>query len=190
MGDSLEVQERSSKDGRTWKYLPVSLDPCNYAEDFRTKLLTLVRPEWEPAKLQYTVFDEGITNMLIGFFQEGKKKEDVVLLRVNGNGTEKMIDREAEVSAMLALNSAGMLPPLYLQTDNGLCYGFAQGRYISLDEMADETMMKRIARKMARLHAVPIPASLRGRQPQLWAKCDTWLKLAPREFDDPKKNEV
>ena len=34
--------------------------------------------------------------MLYGYYQEGKFSEDVVLLRVEGEGTELMIDRKQE----------------------------------------------------------------------------------------------
>ena len=185
-----KAQERSFDGGLTWKYLPSSVDPVDFVLDFRTKLLSSVRPNWDPEKVRHVVFDEGITNKLVAFHEEGKKKEDVVLLRLNGSGTENMIDREAEIMTILALNRAGLSPPLYFQLENGLCYGFAQGVYLSVDEMADEAMMKRVARNMARFHSVPVPLALQSRKPQVWAKCEEWMKIAPRRFDDPDKNEM
>ncbi len=190
MEDRLEVQVRSSTAGLTWKYLPLSLDLQTYTVDFRTRLLARVRPDWDPTKLKYTVFDEGITNTLIGFYEEGRKKEDVVLLRLNGNGTENVIDRASEVSTMIALHQAGMSPPLYYELKNGLCYGFVQGRFLSVDEMAEEGTMKKVARQLARLHAVPVPSSMQKRQPHIWEKLEKWIEIVPREFDEPEKNEM
>jgi len=42
------------------------------------------------------VITGGFSNHLYGFYQDGKFDEDVVLVRVNGTGTEHMVDREAE----------------------------------------------------------------------------------------------
>ena len=188
MDEPLKVQELS-KDGLTWSFLPVEVDPVKVVEDFRTKLLVHVRPQWNPDRLRSKVFDEGITNKLVGIYEEGKKAEDMVLVRLDGEGTSLFIDREAEIMVMLALNRAGIIPPVYCKVRNGMCYGFAPGRTITENEMSDEQMMKRIARAVARLHSVEIPPSLSNRQPQVWAKCEEWLEKAPSKFTDWEKDE-
>ena len=185
MGES----KRISKDGFTWTYLPVEVDWANFKEDFRAKLLPQVCPKWNPDRLKYMVFHEGLTNKLVGIYEEGKKAEDMVLVRLNGVGTSLFIDREAETIVMLALNRAGIIPPVYCKVRNGMCYGFAPGRTITENEMSDKQMMKRIARAVARLHSVEILPSLSNRQPQVWAKCEEWLEKAPSKFTDREKDE-
>lgn len=49
------------------------------------------------------VFTDGITNHLYGYYQDGKFKEDVVLFRVYGIGTEHLVDRQLEQKTMQVL---------------------------------------------------------------------------------------
>ena len=169
------------------KNLPIELNSANYVDAFRTKLLSVVRPNWNPDKLGHTVFTGGISNFLAGIYEEGRK--DMVMIRIDGQGTEIFINRTTETIVMVALNQAGLIPPLYCRLKNGLCYGFAKGRHFEVEEMQDRAMMRRTTRALAKLHAVEIPAPLRDQKPQVWAKCDEWLGLLPKEYTDPKKNE-
>lgn len=178
----------------SWKYLPdVELGLDTYLEDFKTHLLALVRPKWLPQNLTVKVFDEGISNKLVAIFDREKglkdSGEDVVLLRVNGLGTESFIDRNGEIVTMMRLNKAGLVPPVYCQLKNGLCYGFTPGRNISVEEMRDERMMLRIVQTMTKVHALEIPAYFNGGQPVLWKKMDNFLNIVPETFGDPEKDK-
>ena len=46
--------------------------------------------------LYFKVFTGGISNVLYGYYQDGRFSEDVVLFRIEGEGTELMIDRKQE----------------------------------------------------------------------------------------------
>lgn len=173
----------------SWKYLDVELDRVNYLEDFRTKLLPKVRPQWNPDNLGHKVFEEGVTNTLVGIYEK-PRKEDMVLLRINGEGTDLFIDRRGEILVMLALFKADLnVPPLYGQLRNGLCYGFVVGRNVTVEEMRSERMMRKLATVIARLHAVPLPDVLKDRKPQVWAKVEEWLEKVPTQFSDQQKQE-
>ena len=181
--------EEFPADKFTCKNLPIELSSATYVEDFRTKLLPVVRPHWNPDKLGHSVFSGGISNFLAGIYEEGKKNEDMVLIRIDGQGTEIFINRDSETVVMVALHRAGLSPPLYCRLKNSICYGFVKGRHFEVGEMRDGAMMRRTTRALAKLHAVEIPAPLRGQKPQVWAKCDEWLGLLPKEYKDPRKNE-
>lgn len=90
------------------------------------------------------VFGEGITNKLIGGYQGTSfaQAKDVVVIRVYGEKTDLIIDRNAEKLNMSELAEVGMCPPVYATFDNGLVYGFAPG--VTLDEktVRDETIWK------------------------------------------------
>lgn len=187
MADHTRAEQRT-KGGFTWKYAPIELNPTDFVQDFKTKLVSMVRPNWNPDSLGVRIFEDGVTNKLVGI-HERENQEDMVLLRLNGDGTENFIERELEMFVMLALNEAGLIPPVYLQLKNGLCYGFAPGRHVFVDEMSDEAMMRRNAHTIARLHAVEVPELLRQRKPQIWAKIDEWMGKVPGEFSDPEKNK-
>ena len=179
--------------GLSWKCLPkVEIGVDTYLEDFKTHLLSLVRPKWRPEGLGVKVFDEGITNKLVGIFDKEKglknSREEVVLLRINGLGTSAFINRTDEIVTIMCLNQAGLTPPVYYQLKNGLCYGFTPGRNVSVDEVREEKMMRRIVRTMVKLHALEIPAHFRDSQPVVWQKMDNFLKIVPETFGDPVKD--
>ena len=190
MDSVVEVQSG----GLRWKYLPeVELGFDTYLEEFKTHLLALVRPKWRAENLAIKVFEEGISNKLVAIFEREKglknSGEDVVLLRVNGQGTEAFINRKDEIVTILCLNEAGLVPPVYYQLKNGLCYGFTPGRNISVDEMREERMMKRIVQTMSRVHALEIPAHFQNGHPVLWKKMDNFLNIVPKTFGDSTKDK-
>ena len=53
-------------------------------------------PTCKEQKCLFKVFTGGISNVLYGYYQDGKYQEDVVLFRIEGEGTELMIDRKQE----------------------------------------------------------------------------------------------
>ena len=181
----LPDEERRSGD-LSWKYLDVELNPDNYVEDFRTKLLSKVRPHWVPDNLEYKIYEEGVTNMLVGVYEKSRK-DDTVLLRFNGTGTDYFINREQEIFIMSVLSKEGLCQPVYRQLKNGLCYGFAVGRHLTVEEIRSEKMMEKIAKTVARLHAVMLPQELKDRKPQIWVEVDDWLEKIPSQFSDQEK---
>ena len=71
-------------------------------------------------------FTGGITNKLIGC-QCKSDTQDIVLIRVNGKGTEVVVDRDSEVQLFRLLATHGCAPPLYAIFRTGLAYGFCPG---------------------------------------------------------------
>ena len=130
------LEQRRSGD-LSWNYLPVSLSSDHPAIliDFQTHILPLVRRHWSTDALRYRVFEDGVTNKLFGFYQVGQADDDMVLVRVNGEGRELFVDSRMEILVMLTLHRAGLNPPLYLVTRNGMCYGYIPGRALTWSEM-------------------------------------------------------
>ena len=140
MEEELLALEKRSESGLSWNYLPLTLERSSLSHTFTTKILPLVRPAWRDCHVQTKVFTEGITNVLLGFYvsREGSRdqeKDDMVLLRMNGAGTDVFLDRRAEILVMLSLHNADLVPPLYLELANGLCYGYIPGRPFTVDDM-------------------------------------------------------
>jgi hypothetical protein len=135
MEDSVGPLERRSESGLSWSYLPVTLERDSLTRVFRTHLLPVVRPAWKDFAVQTKIFTEGITNVLVGFYVSRDGKADMVLLRMNGEGTDSFVDRRTEILVMLSLHKAGLVPPLYLEVANGLCYGYIPGRPFTVDDM-------------------------------------------------------
>ncbi|KAI2564820.1 ethanolamine kinase 1, partial [Homo sapiens] len=84
------------------------------------------RPHWDPQEVTLQLFTDGITNKLIGCYV-GNTMEDVVLVRIYGNKTELLVDRDEEVKSFRVLQAHGCAPQLYCTFNNGLCYEFIQG---------------------------------------------------------------
>ena len=82
-------------------------------------------------------FKDGITNKLVGCYQK-PDQTDIVLVRVNGEGTETIIDREAEIRTFQLLSTAKCGPPLYAVFDNGMAYGFFHGQPLDEKIVRDE----------------------------------------------------
>lgn len=118
----------------SWKHLPIKLDRETIARDFRAYILPLIRPSWKDCTIKTKIFCDGITNSLFGFYAS-RDKSDLVLVRVNGEGTETFIDRHNEIVVMITLHKAGLIPPVYLQLANGLCYGYIPGRPFTTEDM-------------------------------------------------------
>lgn len=53
--------------------------------------------------------------------------QDCVLVRVYGERTELLVDRENEVRNFQLLRAHGCAPRLYCTFQNGLCYEYMQG---------------------------------------------------------------
>ncbi len=179
----------------SWKCLPgVQLKLGQPVQDFKQYLLPVLDEKWATRQLDSKVFDAGITNALYAIFDSEKglkdSGDDVVLVRLNGNGTDEIISRTDELVSMVTLHNSGLSPPVYAQCKNGLCYGFLPGRHLSPMEFTDSKFMRLNARVLARFHSVAVPTAFQDRPPLVWFKCDQWIKTAPHKFDDPVKQNL
>ena len=98
-----------------------------------------IKDDWKAENLREKVFSDGITNVLIGIFQEGKKS-DMVLVRIYGHGTDKIIDRQAEIDNMKLFQEKGCGPGLLATFKNGLAYPFLPGKTIKLEALSLDSL--------------------------------------------------
>ncbi|KAH0617131.1 hypothetical protein JD844_028822 [Phrynosoma platyrhinos] len=146
------------------------------------QLLSRLRPDWKPEEVTLKVFTDGITNKLIGCYK-GEEMDDVVLVRIYGNKTELLVDREEEVKSFRVLQAHGCAPKLYCTFSNGLCYEFMQGEALDPEHVCNPEIFRLIARQLAKIHAIHahngwIPKS------NLWLKMGKYFSLIPTEFVD------
>ncbi len=64
-----------------------------------------------------------------------KTSQRDILVRINGLGTENLIDRRKEIENMKLLSRFDVGPKVYCTFVNGLVYEFKPGREVSLGEM-------------------------------------------------------
>ena len=135
-----EFEQRSDGDIR-WVFAPITLGPSipQSMADIESKILPFVRPRWNPQSFGHCVFEEGVSNRLFGFFENTSTRgpnqaEDIVLVRINGEGREAFIDSRMEILVMLTLHRAALNPPVYLVAENAICYGYIPGTSLSADD--------------------------------------------------------
>ncbi len=158
-------------------------DPDHFRQD-ALGLATAVRGDWRGSDLRTKHFGNGVTNFLIGIYKEGDT-EDVVLVRVYGNGTEKFIDHDAELHHMEVLYAHGCGSNIYAKFHNGIAYALIPGRALTRDQVREPRVAKMIAENMARMHKI-VPHTIiseTNRSSKLWTMMKKFLSLAPDGAD-------
>uniref|UniRef100_A0AAQ5ZKR2 ethanolamine kinase n=1 Tax=Amphiprion ocellaris TaxID=80972 RepID=A0AAQ5ZKR2_AMPOC len=165
--------------------IPIFVDEQNVAEG-AMKLIKELRPAWDPSHVKTKLFTDGTTNKLVGCYVDDSQ-EDVVLVRVYGNKTELIVDRDNELKSFQVLHANGCAPRLYCTFQNGICYEFMQGDALGTQDVRDPSLLRLIAREMARIHAIHahngcIP------KPNLWIKMRKYFSIVATEFTDQASN--
>uniref|UniRef100_A0A3B4AQD5 ethanolamine kinase n=1 Tax=Periophthalmus magnuspinnatus TaxID=409849 RepID=A0A3B4AQD5_9GOBI len=159
--------------------IPVFVDEHNVTEG-ALKLIKELRPAWDTSDVKTKLFKDGTTNKLVGCYVDDSP-EDVVLVRVYGNKTELIVDRDNELKSFQVLHANGCAPRLYCTFQNGICYEFMEGDALGTQDVRDPSLCRLIAREMARIHAIHahngcIPKS------NLWIKMRQYFSLVATEI--------
>lgn len=96
-----------------------------------------------------------------------------LLCRVNGLGTEELLDRSRETHHMNELSKFGQGPKVYFTFNNGFVYSFLPGRCLRVDEMP--TFAPQIARQMFQFHQMDIDAPDRN-ESNLFRMTHKWFR--------------
>ncbi|XP_057369567.1 ethanolamine kinase 1-like [Daphnia carinata] len=110
-----------------------------------------LRSEWSFDKMKFQIFIGGITNQLIGVYQNDDHS-DTILVRVYGENTEQVIDRENEIKIMQLLYPLGLSSKIYAAFTNGLIYQYLVGRTLDEKSCYDPNIYPLVAQKMAEIH--------------------------------------
>jgi ethanolamine kinase len=123
------------------------------------KLISLIRPDWNSSNTRLVKFTEGITNAILGLFDNrtGDDESNGLVIKLFGAHTELFIDRQSELNSMIKLSKDGVLSQhILIQFNNGLIYEYACGKACSREDVRKENIAKLIAIKLAQFHSVPI----------------------------------
>ncbi|KAB0802137.1 hypothetical protein PPYR_04323 [Photinus pyralis] len=168
-------------------HLKLSVDENRLTEGAR-KIIEEIRPFWNLENVQFDVLTNGYTNKLIRCREENGPPHEAVLVRVYGNKTELMIDRNAEKRTILILNNLGLPPRLYASFENGLAYEYIPGRTLNCNTIRQPEIYKLIATHLAYMHKVQLPNDL-AKKPMLWEKLEDFFNMLPETFSDSAKHE-
>ena len=143
------------------------------------RLLRQLRPEWKQESIKFRAFEGGQTNSIIAV----SCHEETIVIRIYGDNTEKIINRELERKSLIKLNKYIGAPPVYAYFTNGLCCGYAEGRQVELHELHDPKMGYRIAKELARVHTIPV-SDEDSKQPLLYSVfLSSWLDQLPEKMN-------
>ncbi|XP_072905549.1 ethanolamine kinase 1-like isoform X1 [Hemitrygon akajei] len=156
------------------KHLEIFVDEQNLRNNIEA-LMKEVRPLWKSAEIKIKVFTSGITNKLVGCHVD-QDMEEVVLVRIYGNMTERFINRENEVKSFQILHAHHRAPELYCTFQNGICYEFIKGTVIDMWLLRNPSISRLIAKEMAHFHSVQ-PDGGHSSEPVLWKSLSMYLTL-------------
>lgn len=112
-------------------------------------LLTKIFPSWS-SEISVKRLTGGITNMLLSCCHVSTN--ETLLMRVYGQGTNLIIDRNREFVSHLVLNSIKLAPPIHARFSNGLIYGFLPGRSLEPHELSHKAIYPLIAQQLGNWH--------------------------------------
>lgn len=154
---SLEMAEEQGIDRILTEYTTHAVYMPEYTVDLESNLcndftqikslLVKIFPAWN-TDIKVKQLTGGITNMLLSCTHG----ENTLLMRVYGQGTNLIIDRNREFVSHLVLNSLHLAPPMHARFRNGLIYGFFPGRSLEPHEMSHPALYPLIAQKLGQLH--------------------------------------
>ncbi|PRP77647.1 ethanolamine kinase 1-like [Planoprotostelium fungivorum] len=142
----------------------------------------------------------GVTNKL---YNCGPPDNHGVLIRIYGNQSEILIDRDGELKNLVHIYKNGFAPKFYGFFKNGFVYGFFPGRdltpqgwyplaHVTCDlmvaDLQEGKFTEEIARQMALWHQQEVPSAPRD-EPSLFVKLNSWLSLVPTHYETPEKQK-
>jgi len=138
-------------------------------------------PEWKD--LKFTPQTDGITNTLVLVScPQGK-----AIVRVFGNGTEHIIDRNSEQKNFIFLSDNKLAAPIIGNFNNGFIHGYVEGSVFSVPEMSDPHKSILVAKKLGKWHSLEFPFPKKATVYDVIYK---WIDEAPVTFEDKKKNDI
>ena len=70
------------------------------------------------------------------------EENDVVLVRVFGQGTKLIIDRDTELLSIRILHAKELAAPIYCRFRGGIAYGFTKGKCLTAEDLMDENIQR------------------------------------------------
>lgn len=188
-------------------YVPVCINENDVIEGAK-QILTTIRSHWDLKFVQFKNFTDGITNKLIGCFYnpptfycnkiactntnsntvngypDVDDLNNVVLIRVYGNKTDLLIDREKEIENIKLLHSYQFAPSLYATFKNGLAYEFVPGITLNPDNVLQPELWSLVATRMAEMHRIVDAKGSSKPMPMLLKKMERFFALVPNRFSN------
>ena len=103
-------------------------------KDGASKVVSRLRPNWGSPDtcFKHKIFSDGLTNKLVGVYTSENRVQDMILVRVYGENSELMINRQSEIRNMKLLHASGCgTAELYATFCNGIAYQYLSGSVLT-----------------------------------------------------------
>lgn len=149
-------------------------------------IIKRIRPSWPLQQLHFKAFTDGRTNKLVGVWCPGHYT-DMVLIRVFGNNSDLLIDRESEIKNIRILNKVGYTHCIYATFNNGFAYEFLEGETLTTETVKNPKVYPLIAKRMAEMHSLEFENESVSKEAFIWEKMKKFMQIMPKRFSDPLK---
>ena len=113
----------------------IELDPSDLKMS-GPRLVSIVKPDWINKTISFDELTDGLSNTLLAMFPHSEKNQGLIV-RIYGNNSDLIIDREGEIHTMIRLSQYDMANKVLLTFKNGFLYTYVPGEQIDVN---DETM--------------------------------------------------
>ncbi|KAF8794050.1 Ethanolamine kinase 1 like protein [Argiope bruennichi] len=176
------------KSNCTLKKLDIVVSPNSFSDVCAgaTSIITRIK-DWKPDDIGFELLTGGFTNHLVKCYLKNNPDE-AVLIRIYGENTELIIDRDLEVRNLQIMCEAGFCAPLHCLFTNGLCYDFTPGEVLDIKMVRDPDISKLIATKLARMHSIHRNVDGIDSQDSIFPFLYKLFHQIPESFPDPVKD--
>ncbi|CAD5213901.1 unnamed protein product [Bursaphelenchus okinawaensis] len=147
-------------------------------------LLKALRPEWFLDQVIYKPFTNGITNKVISV-QGGK--DEKLIFRIFGVGTEKVVDRNSELKNFELLSQYGLAPGVEARFKNGFVCGYLPGEPVDVESVRSPKFVPKIASRIADLHKIPISSDAQSSPSFFHTKFHQFINNIPPQWPNKEK---
>lgn len=109
-------------------------------------------------------------------------------MRVYGNNTEVLIDRNEEIKNIILLHSFGFAPELFATFNNGIAYEYSLGEQVTKSKIYEDKVWQQVAKRMAELHRDVKKDDQLNVEPFCWIKIRQFLSLIPTIYNNASTN--
>ena len=165
----------------------------NLHQDVIAFVVKFIKPDWKEKAIYIKLFSDGISNKLIGCYSgEMISNKTGVLVRINGVGTEKIIDRENEIKTYNMLSTIKDMnsSQLHATFHNGICYEFLDGATLDVNSVRDPHISKLIAQQIAKMHIRCQGTPIAPQTSILETFTMKFFANFPTHFEDPKRQKT
>jgi ethanolamine kinase len=169
---------------------------CNKYKDDLMDIIAAIKPNWSFKNLVFTECTGGITNKLIIVSVDMNRsnfKDDHVVFRIYGQGTDVYINRNNEISCMKLLNALKIGAEVYGRFENGIFYEYLKGNTVNYEIIQNELIFAMIAESLANFHLIMTGSTesneFFSKQPILFDCINKLCNIIPDSYENIKESD-